>query len=296
MMKPCMLCLFTNLLRMCTAVCADEQAVFSAERGTWQYRVASPHAVGTNLVEVLLPKSYDPAKKYRVLYVLPVEAGENHRFGDGMKVIRDLDAHNRYDLIVVAPTFDIDPWYGNHASDPQRHQEDYLLKTVIPLVGKNYSTLGTAYGLLLIGFSKSGWGALTLILRHPDVFGYAASWDAPLMFTEKQFGIWKTNEVFGTAENMSRYLPTTLLREHASKFKDKTRLVLAGKNLFGTFTDKRFPYDGPSHTEAFHELAESLAVRHLYAPDIKANHSWNPNWVKPVLAMLVSLADKPQEK
>ncbi len=291
-----MLCLFTNLLLMCTAVCADEQAVFSAERGTWQYRVTSPYTAGTNLVEVLLPKNYDRAKKYRVLYLLPVEAGENHRFGDEMKVLRDLGVHDRYDLIIVAPTFDIDPWYGNHANDPRRRYEDYLLQTVMPMIERMYPTTGTAEGRLLMGYSKSGWGAFTLILRHPDVFGYAASWDAPLMFTEKQFGIWKTNEVFGTAENMSRYLPTTLLREHASKFKDKTRLVLAGKNLFGTFTDKRFPYGGTSHTEAFHELAESLAVRHLYAPDIKANHSWNPIWVKPVLAMLLSLADKPQEK
>lgn len=32
---------------------------------------------------------------------------------------------------------------------------------------------------LLIGFSKSGIGAQDLILRHPDLFTLAASWDFP---------------------------------------------------------------------------------------------------------------------
>ena len=48
------------------------------------------------------------------------------------------------------------------------------MKTVVPLIEEHYSALGTAEGRLLFGFSKSGWGALTLILRNPDFFGYAA--------------------------------------------------------------------------------------------------------------------------
>jgi hypothetical protein len=245
--------------------------------------MAHADPIGLNRVEVLLPEKFDRAKHYRVLYVLPVEAGKNHRFGDGLKVIRELDAHNRYDLIVVAPTFDVDPWYSGK-------QEEYLVQTLVPKIDREYPTTSNAEGRLLLGFSKSGWGAFTLILRHPDVFGYAASWDAPLMFTEKQFGIWKTDKNFGTAENMTRYLPSALLREHAGEFQKKTRLVLAGKNLFGTFTDKRFPYDGPSHTEAAHELMDQLGVKHRYEPNLKANHSWNAKWVKPLLEMLLSIS------
>ena len=32
------------------------------------------------------------------------------------------------------------------------------MKTVVPLIEEHYSTLGTAEGRLLFGFSKSGWG------------------------------------------------------------------------------------------------------------------------------------------
>ena len=36
----------------------------------------------------------------------------------------------------------------------------------------------------LIGFSKSGNGVLTLILRHPNMFSAAAAWDAPAQLND----------------------------------------------------------------------------------------------------------------
>ena len=127
---------------------------------------------------------------------------------------------------------------------------------------------------------------MTLLLRNRDMFAAAASWDAPLMFTEKQFGIWDTDVHYGTRAAMAEQLPTALLRRHAAEFRDGSRLVIAGSNLFGSFTDKRFPYDGPPHTEAFHRLADELGVKHVYEPNIRAGHSWNKDWVKPVVERL----------
>jgi hypothetical protein len=83
--------------------------------------------------------------------------------------------------------------------------------------------------------------------------------------------------------------PTALLRQHAGEFQDKPRLVITGKVSFGTNGDPRFPYDGPSHTEAFHELADSLGVKHAFRADINATHSWNKEWVEPVVGILVVL-------
>lgn len=241
--------------------------------------------------EVLVPDEFDGSKNYRVLYLLPVEARNHGRYGDAMAVIRELDAHNRHDLIVVKPGFEVDPWYGNHATDPRRRFEDQLVLNLIPEIDRRYPTLVGARGRLLLGFNKSGWGAFTLILRHPDVFGYAASWDAPLMLTSRHFGVWKTDQTFGTAANMAAYLPSALLREHAADFKANTRLVLAGKNLFGTTSDRRFPYRGISHTEGAHALMVQLGIRHRYDPNLKANPTWNAQWVKPVLEMLCKLAE-----
>ena len=270
----------------------DTIPVFMAERGIWQHRIESPYLSGTNLVEVLLPDAYanDGTTRFRVLYVLPVEPGEQRRWGDGLKVIREIGLHNRHRLICVAPTFDTTPWYGNHATDPKTRHEDHLMKVVLPLVESHYRTAEGPDGRLLLGFSKSGWGALSIMLRHGDAFGAAASWDAPLMFTEKQFGIWETGRHFGTPDSMATHLPTALLRQHAGEFQDKPRLVITGKASFGTNGDPRFPYDGPSHTEAFHELADALGVKQAFRADIKATHSWNKEWVEPVVEMLLDVS------
>jgi len=57
-----------------------------------------------------------------------------------------------------------------------------------PWVTANLGTTG-AEQHWLIGFSKSGIGGQTLILRHPDKFTLAASWDFPAdMVAYDQFG------------------------------------------------------------------------------------------------------------
>ena len=41
-----------------------------------------------------------------------------------------------------------------------------------------------------------------MLLRHPDVFGKAAAWDAPLMLDRP--GRYGSGDVFGTPENFER--------------------------------------------------------------------------------------------
>ncbi len=88
---------------------------------------------------------------------------------------------------------------------------------------------------------------------------------------------------------LAEQLPTTLLRRQAAAFRKNPRLVIAGSNLFGTFTDERLPYDGTPHTEAFHQLANELGMAHVYEPKIRARHTWYKAWVRPVVERLVAL-------
>ena len=48
----------------------------------------------------------------------------------------------------------------------------------MPWIKQNLATTGHEQ-TWLIGFSKSGLGAQDLILKHPDLFTLAASWDFP---------------------------------------------------------------------------------------------------------------------
>src|SRR5262249_48216670 len=135
---------------------------------------------GPTEIKVLLPDRLEKDRKYPVVYVLPVEAGIESKFGNGLREVKKLDLHNKHGVIFVLPTFFHLPWYADHPSDPAIRQESYFLKVVVPFVEKLYPARPEAKGRLLLGFSKSGWGAFTLLLRNPDTFGRAAAWDAPL--------------------------------------------------------------------------------------------------------------------
>lgn len=245
-------------------------------------------------IAVLLPEAYttDPNARFRVLYVLPVEPGDERRFGDPLGVIQALGLHDTHRLICIVPEFDTTPWYGEHATDTRVRHDSHMVRAVVPFVDDRFRTLAEPEGRLLLGFSKSGSGAISLLLRHGDIFGFAASWDAPLMFTDQQFGIWTTDEHFGTPDSMASQMPTTLLRKHAAAFRDRPRLVITGKNKFGTISDRRFPYDGPSHTETFHALADELGVPHAYDAGIAAPHAWHEKWMTPVMGMLLKIASR----
>ena len=98
------------------------------------HTVRSPYQAGTTKVRVLLPDAFDKSQRYRVLYVLPVEALDGRRWGSGLQTIRKAGLHNRHKLICVAPTFSHLPWYADHPSDPMIRQESYLTRVVLPLV------------------------------------------------------------------------------------------------------------------------------------------------------------------
>lgn len=262
-----------------------EGPVTDKATGADVYTLHSPYLAAAEQVKVLVPDGYDKQRSCRVLYILPVEAGFKSHFGYGLKTLKDLDAHNRHDLILVQMGFPTAPWFGDHATDPQIRHSTYLRETVVPFIEKTYSTLGTREGRLLFGFSKSGWGAFSLLLRNPEFYGYAAAWDAPLMFTTFHFGM---EALFGTPAQLDAYRPDLLANQADGEFKERTRLVLGGEKLWGTM---RQPPGGRSHTVVFHELLTQNGVKHVYRPDLAAPHTWNAAWAGPLLEDLMALME-----
>ena len=93
-----------------------------------------------------------------------------------------LDAEDEYNLTIIEPTFAIDPWYANNPNDANLQYETFMTTDLEPWVKANLSTTGSEQNWL-IGFSKSGLGAQDLILKHPNLFQLAASWDFPADMT-----------------------------------------------------------------------------------------------------------------
>jgi len=197
------------------------------QAGFLSHTVESHYQEGQTEIKVLLPDRLDVDKRYPVLYVLPVETGNGTQFGHGLLEVKRLNLHNKFRLICVYPTFAQSSWYADNDINPKVRYESYLLKVLLPYIENQYPVLRERKGRLLVGFSKSGWGAFSLLLRNPSVFARAAAWDAPLAETSPDSSK-KLKDKFGTAQNFQNYRIDLLLKRRAGLLQKEKRLILMG--------------------------------------------------------------------
>ena len=226
------------------------------------------HAVATGFqgegaeIHVLVPDRLEPGRRYPVVYVLPVEAKRGAQFGNGLAEIRKHDLHNKLGVICVMPLFSHLPWYADHPTDARIRQESYLLRVVLPFIEKSYPVSMIRW---LLGFSKSGWGAFSLLLRHPDTFQKAVAWDAPLMMSKpNKYGM---GDIFATQDNFEKYQNARLLESHGKALGKEPRLMLSG---YANFREH--------HVEA-HQLMKKLGIAHEFRDEKKTPHTWHSGWV-----------------
>lgn len=253
------------------------------------FRIASPFQAESTSVRVLLPEGLTSAQQYRVLYVLPVVKKDNRRFGDALAEIEKNGFHNKYRLICVAPEFTSLPWYANHESNMKQQDESHFIKTVIPFVDGNFPTINNERGRLLLGFSKSGWGAFSLLLRHPDLFYKAAGWDigiridtGPISQKERAERI---ERIFGSTANFERYRISTLLKKQAGLLQGKAR-------LFYYNTESKRALGGAE----IHRLMVQLGIPHRYLFEPKRRHRWDSGWIPEAVRFLVDDVTDQQER
>ncbi|MBI3207288.1 MAG: hypothetical protein HYZ37_00125 [Candidatus Solibacter usitatus] len=252
--------LFTATL---SAACAAAQQSFELRYKT--HVIKSTHQQYDNPLRILEPSR----KTGRVVYLLPVNPDISYRWGDGFDTAARSRLHEKHGVIIAAPAFSNYPWYGDHPQNAKIRQETYFINDVVPYVDKLFP--GTKR--LLAGFSKSGNGAVLLLLRHPELFHAAAAWDAPLMkLAPDEFGM---AEVFGNTRHFARYCIPRLLESRAAEWQDKpARIALTGHGSF------------EAHMREAHELMVRLRVQHLYENSIKRVHRWDSGWLEEAFAAL----------
>ncbi|MGA2620726.1 MAG: alpha/beta hydrolase-fold protein [Thermoguttaceae bacterium] len=220
-----------------------------------------------NVIRVLLPSTLTPGTAYRTVYVLPVEAGLGSYFGDGLQTVQQLGPKVTNNAIFVEPTFSDIPWFCDSATNPQVRQETYFCSVVVPFIDQQFPVLAQASGRLLMGFSKSGWGAFTLLLRHPDMFGRAVAWDSPLAMTDPSIAQ-GFPQALGTAQNFRNYEVSSLLRQDAALLHNQPpRLFMFGYCYYA------------ADLQATDQLMTSLGIPHVYEPGSYLLHNWTSGWV-----------------
>jgi hypothetical protein len=240
--------------------------------GALVHQIKSIHQAGPTELRMLLPNDPKPDERFPVVFVLPVEAGRGIHYGDGLAEVRKHDLHNKHRAIFAAPTFFHLPWYIDHATDPKLKQETYFIEDVVPFVLKTYPVIEDRSGHLLLGFSKSGWGAVSLLLRHPDLFERTAAWDAPFMM--HQLGKYGTTPIFGSEAVLDEYELPVAIKNRAEPELLENRLIVTG---YGGFR---------SEHEKFHALLEARGIEHVYLDGPKRKHDWHSGWVAETVELL----------
>ncbi len=221
---------------------------------------------GVQTLRVLQPTHPTAGVAHNFLFVLPVEAGLGDEYGDGLATLQSLDAEDQYNLTIVEPTFYIQPWFANNATDPNLQYETFMTNELVPWVDSHLSTTGTEQNWL-IGFSKSGYGAQDLILKHPNLFALAASWDFPAgMTTTAQYS---STPNYGTQANFAANyeLTSAFLTAHEAPFQTSNRIWIEGGSLYS------------GDVSNYDSLLTSKGILHTLGQTQSVPHLWTSGWV-----------------
>lgn len=249
--------------------------------GVHSHQVVSPLQAGPTEIRVMMSPGVSSSDKAPVVYLLPVEANRESRYGDPIRELLDKKLAERHRAIYVAPTFAHLPWYANHPHRDDLQQEKYFVEVVVPFIERTYPAITERRGRLLVGFSKSGWGAWTLLLRNPDLFDRAGAFDAPMMLDRP--GKYGSGEIFGDQDNFAKYHVHSLLAERRGDLRtvDPPRLLLIGVGNFAS-----------EHTQIKRRLAELEIPLAAHDP-ARRPHDWHSGWVADLLDQLLPLRKLP---
>ena len=230
-------------------------------------------------VLVLNPTNPSTDFAHNFLYALPAEAGlGSSQFGYAMDELEALGAQNQFNATIIEPIFPINSWYADNPNDPTINYATFM-STLLP----NWvdSTFGTGHEQnLLVGFSKSGYGALDLLLKNPGVFTAAGAYDVPAdMSSYDTYGS-SSSADYGTQQNFQNnyQLSSTFLDALAAPFSSLDRLVISEGNTFA------------SQVADLASRLASAGIDYTLLNQSNDFHSWAGGWLSGVLTELYDLA------
>lgn len=236
-------------------------------------------------IRVLEPSHPAAGQPRRILFVLPVNAGYDaaaNKWGDGLEALRLLNVQNRFNVTLIAPSFDYEPWYGDNTSDETRRMESFIVDDLVPF--SNSFARGQVPQRYLIGFSKSGLGALFLILRHPAIFNGAAIWDIPAQLKDinnsriSSPGALQMN--FGTQPNFNQYNILSLLQSNGEPFRHQNRLWIGEDHAIFT-----------SQMDELHRQMMAASIEHTWSDGSGSRvHRWDGGWLQDAVSSLMTNA------
>ena len=88
---------------------------------------------------------------------------------------------NKYSFVIACPDGFYDSWYINNPYKNDLMFEDFFIQDFLPYISKKYNV--DDKNIFISGLSMGGHGAMTLMLKHPDIFKSAGSTSGVLDLT-----------------------------------------------------------------------------------------------------------------
>lgn len=167
---------------------------------------------------VIVPADYnDPEmqnEQYAVLYLLHGYSGAYDNWIKKKPELEDLASE--HSVIIVCPDGQ-DSWYLDSPIDPKMQFETYITKELVSFIDNNYRTIADPKFRAITGLSMGGHGAMSLALKHPDIYWQCGSMSGgldivpfPLKWKikdrlgkyEDNQELWKSHSVVGIAEGL----------------------------------------------------------------------------------------------
>jgi putative tributyrin esterase len=144
---------------------------------------------------VILPVSVPSNKRLPALYLLHGGGGGWRDWSNYSDVARFAEAG----LILVMPEGN-SSYYVNAAERPQDRYEDYITKDLITDVERRFPTAPGRANRAIAGISMGGFGAVTLALKHPDLYAFAGGLSSALDVPSRPFSIKRIGQYRGHAQ------------------------------------------------------------------------------------------------
>lgn len=167
------------------------QIANAQDKGTVKIDVLESKALADNLTKedikrplaIYLPPNYSKStKRYPVLYLLHGIGDDHLNFVDDTEKYQNIQnlmdygiaSHRFGEMIIVTPNEKTN-WFGSFYvnSSATGNWEDFTATELVNYLDANYRTIAKSESRAIAGHSMGGYGAITLAMKHPDVFSVA---------------------------------------------------------------------------------------------------------------------------
>lgn len=237
------------------------------------------HGLHPFAVRVLTPNHPSSTYPHSFLYDLPVQPGlAQSTWGSGLDELAKLDVEDQYNTTIIEPIFPIDSWYADNPTNSTINYETFVASILPRWVDSSFYKTGNENNML-IGLSKSGYGAIDLLLKHPDTFDAAAAFDFPADMTSyKDFGQSSSGD-YGTDANFqdNYQLTGAFIDNLKAPFTRQDRILISKGPIFS------------AQMRDFDALLTSEGLAHSFLIQTNDAHNWSSGWLADAVAGLFGL-------